>query len=222
MVTSTERLNVRHIRFIAFSKIIQNQKQKKSRLSAGTCLYIYEFDPTEDWNWQHWSIHQRKRWRIRTQKTKDDEIRSVHQKNAGQLLQNGRLWKKAARLLSKSAHRRRSSELHWRLEKDKGQTLCWRAKRTGQEMFWLLRPCVSSVLTTRSCRKARWEWQFTAQFLHDSYPDENGKEMPYEECAAEKRRYLSVINSRLWHLDMLNEEFFKKCTDIIVMNKQKK
>jgi hypothetical protein len=58
--------------------------------------------------------------------------------------------------------------------------------------------------------------------LHDSYPDENGIETPYED------KIIAVQNEKEFDFDcvsipdfmqfvLLNEEFFKKCTDIKVV-----
>ena len=57
--------------------------------------------------------------------------------------------------------------------------------------------------------------------LHDSYPDENGNETPYEDkiIAVQKKdgdfKCSSIPGFDTF--DMLNEEFFKKCTDINVV-----
>jgi hypothetical protein len=58
--------------------------------------------------------------------------------------------------------------------------------------------------------------------LHDSYPDENGVETPYED------KIIAVFNEKQYDFDcvsipdfmqfvLLHEEFFKKCTDIKVV-----
>lgn len=57
--------------------------------------------------------------------------------------------------------------------------------------------------------------------LHDSYPDENGNETPYEDkiVAVQKKdgdfKCASIPDFDTFN--MLNEEFFKKSTDIKVV-----
>jgi hypothetical protein len=56
--------------------------------------------------------------------------------------------------------------------------------------------------------------------LHDSYPDENGVETPYEDkivAVQDKDEFKCVSVPDFMNFNMLNEEFFKKCTDIKIV-----
>ena len=57
--------------------------------------------------------------------------------------------------------------------------------------------------------------------LHDSYPDENGNETPYEDkiVAVQKKDgdFKCASIPDFMQFVLLNEEFFKKCTDIKVI-----
>ena len=53
--------------------------------------------------------------------------------------------------------------------------------------------------------------------LHDSYPDENGVETPYDDkiiAVQDKDEFKCVSLPDFMSFNLLNEEFFKKCTDI--------
>ena len=59
-----------------------------------------------------------------------------------------------------------------------------------------------------------------AAILHDTYTDEEGFEIPYEDriiAVEDKDSFKCVSVPDMMTFNMLNEEFFNKCTDIKVV-----